>query len=511
MSPWFTLIIFIFLLHTALRILGHLLQRLGRRETSLATISTQWSSILPRYRHLLTNLGVGLGIFLFLIPFHHKPWLMEIEDASMDWVMQIRQAIIPNPQDQKELPAFVLLDIDDDTYQDWKEPLFTPRDRLKNLLEAAVKAQPRLIVVDIDVSQKMPLAGLEQLTLGLSLHPHDQALRDYFQKYVATCQAPTTEKVTCPPIILARAFRETPDQLPLHLRPSFLEETVTNSAPYVQWASTLFSRSADYFVRRWWLWQPACDDKQQPQVVPSVELLAVALIVNGISKNSPTQLATALQPFQPKDCQHALAPPIPQTIQIGELTVSAGLQDIRQRIVYSLPWQPKKPSSGDLRYTLSDQQGNTKLTVFSAKNFAISPPNPALLETAKDQVVIIGGSYGEGRDIHATPLGEMPGMLILTNAIYSLLQHEKEELDSLAEWQKLLVEAILIAIMSFAFAYWDSFWAMLFSAIFILVVLLPASIALFRYGVWLDFAVPLLTVYLHNLAAEFEKLQEPSG
>jgi hypothetical protein len=402
-----------------------------------------------------------------------------------------------------------LLDIDDDTYQAWGEPLFTPRDRLKNLLEAAVKAQPRLIVVDIDVSQKMPLAGLEQLTPGLSLHPHDQALQDYLHQYVKTCQASATQTNSCPPIIFARAFRETSDQLPLRPRPSFLEETLTHSAPYVQWASTLFSRSADYFVRRWWLWQPACNDKQQPQVVPSVQLLAAALMVNGISEKSQADLTKALQPFQPKDCQHALASPIPLTVQIGKLTVSAGLQSIRQRIIYSLPWRPKQPSSEGLRYTLHDQQGNTKLTVFSAKNFAISPPNPALLETAKDQVVVIGGSYGEGRDIHATPLGEMPGMLILTNAIYSLLQHE--ELDSLAEWQKLLVEAILIAIMSFAFAYWDSFWAMLFSAIFILVVLLPASIALFRYGVWLDFAIPLLTVYLHNLAAEFEKLQEHTG
>jgi len=94
---------------------------------------------------------------------------------------------------------------------------------------------------------------------------------------------------------------------------------------------------------------------------------------------------------------------------------------------------------------------------------------------------------------------------VLINAIHSLQQYG--ELSGPPWYLKLLVEAFLILVMSLAFACFDSFWGMVVSGIFIILWLLPLSFAVFRYGVWLDFAIPLLAVQLHQLADEFKERQ----
>ncbi|OQY55259.1 MAG: hypothetical protein DRR08_03795 [Candidatus Parabeggiatoa sp. nov. 2] len=45
----------------------------------------------------------------------------------------------------------------------------------------------------------------------------------------------------------------------------------------------------------------------------------------------------------------------------------------------------------------------------------------ASLEALKDGIVIIGGCNQDGRDIQLTPLRDMPGSLIIINAIHTLL------------------------------------------------------------------------------------------
>jgi len=55
--------------------------------------------------------------------------------------------------------------------------------------------------------------------------------------------------------------------------------------------------------------------------------------------------------------------------------------------------------------------------------------------------------------------------------------------------------------MSLAFACFTSFYGMLFSGLLIILVMMPISFGLFQAGVWLDFAIPLLAVQLHRMAA----------
>lgn len=157
---------------------------------------------VPDYRHYFrrfrNNMLIGLGIFVLAFLNRDTAFLKGIENEGIDTLMQIRQEIIPaNP----DIPPFVWLDIDNMTHQAWHMPMFTPRDKLHHLINTAVNAEARLIIVDIDLSRETPMEGLEKYTQGLAHHPYDQALFDYLENYATTCSP------VCPPILLARTFQ----------------------------------------------------------------------------------------------------------------------------------------------------------------------------------------------------------------------------------------------------------------------------------------------------------------
>ncbi|RKZ90459.1 MAG: hypothetical protein DRR19_10010 [Candidatus Parabeggiatoa sp. nov. 1] len=107
---------------------------------------------------------------------HDVRFLHETEDLGIDWVMKMDRNTAPT----QDSPPFVWLDIDEYTYQHWQEPLLTPRDKLLKLLQFAVEGQPKVIIVDIDLSYPINRAS-DKRNLA------DQALYDL----IVICQIPT--------------------------------------------------------------------------------------------------------------------------------------------------------------------------------------------------------------------------------------------------------------------------------------------------------------------------------
>ena len=158
--------------------------------------------------------------------------------------------------------------------------------------------------------------------------------------------------------------------------------------------------------------------------------------------------------------------------------------------MFSMPWQVEnKPPR--LPYYLNNQAGNAVIIILPAQRYAESPP-VASLEVLKNSIVVIGGSYGEGRDVHLTPLGEMPGALIIINAIHTLLEHG--EIKPLSAWLKFLTYLSLLVLMSLVLARFGYGWGSIILGLFVLFVLIPSSILLFSYGILLDFMLPLSAV-----------------
>ena len=118
-------------------------------------------------------------------------------------------------------------------------------------------------------------------------------------------------------------------------------------------------------------------------------------------------------------------------------------------------------------------------------------------------LVVIGQSFELARDRHATPLGAMPGGMVLINSVDSMLDvkllHEPSVLI------KFVIELGSIIGIGYAFAYFDSFIATLVILLSFVPLLLWLNYVFLRWSIWLDFSLPLLGIFAHRMFSEVEE------
>ncbi|OQW92210.1 MAG: hypothetical protein BWK78_02350 [Thiotrichaceae bacterium IS1] len=454
-----------------------------------------------RLRHFLIevfgNLRLGLfitAILLVLEHYHFYP-LLSLENWSMDMMIRSFQNSPPDP-DKKNVP-FVFLEIDEDTYQHWGEPLFTPRDKLKTLIEfAAEKAHAKVVIVDVYLDQQSDNAE------------NDKELREYLQGYSKKCEkneSSPSQQPPCSHIILIRSFRA-PVGKPadyFEQRHSFLEDDAVIASKYVHWASNLFGLEENYIIRRWRLWEASCTEKKEGQIVPSIQLTTAFLIENPkedwytLNQKLQTNLGQFVSPCCNLPQEFPLAKKPEMFLELGNKKIDLNplYLQLQQRIIYNMPWKSLYSKGGE--YPTIPQSGGKKLlTVVPVKGLIDSIEN-ASTDLLKDSIVLIGGSFKDSHDVHATPLGEMPGTLVIANAIYSLLQYG--DVNPPEWYQKLGTEIVLIIVISALFALSTPGWGLFWSLLFTLVLVLPLSFKFFKFGVWWDFAIPTFSVLLHHI------------
>lgn len=450
-----------------------------------------WNRRSRFVQQLTINLVLGLTIAIIVMSLHNNYRMIEFEDINVDWLMSFYRGSAPNPD--KPTYPFVWIDIDEKTYQAWNEPLLTPRDKLQQLLHFAISGQAAVIMVDIDLSYPRDRAKQKLATLTEA----DLQLYNYLTDYeVKHC------KNTCPHIIFMRSIRKrlTDDKsyYPAQ-RQTFLDHIVAKS-PHLHWASVQFDREEDRVLRRWQLWERACTN-EQIIIVPSVPLLTLALITD--PKQGVSNLNKQLENFLPDDCFHNLQESgndFDQDIIIADKRLHSQPSRLNRRVFYTIPWRlnvdEQRPNVPDGRFLL---QPLSALTILKHPD----TDGSALLHNS---ITVIGGSYVESRDLYATPVGWMPGALVLINAIHSMLQHG--ELNAPPNWLLLLMTAGVIVLMSFLLTYFDSFWGMTLSGLGIILLILPLSFYVFKYGFWLNFTIPLLIVQWRQMAADIAQWRQ---
>ena len=97
----------------------------------------------------------------------------------------------------------------------------------------------------------------------------------------------------------------------------------------------------------------------------------------------------------------------------------------------------------------------------------------------------------------------MPGALVIMNAIQSLFEYGQMQEPPI--WVMWLIELMMILLMAWAFARFSSFRGSLVAGGVILLFLLPFSFYFFKLGVWVDFAIPLLGMEIHQLIAAHDE------
>ena len=445
----------------------------------LKSLYTCWIGI----PHVARGIMVGLTIALLTHVFQETEPVRKLEDAGLDWMIGMYRGV---PRSSStDLRPILFLDIDERSYRHWGEPLFTPRDKLLKLIRYAVEGGAAAVIVDVELSS----------TSG----NNDQALQDYLSNFDAGLPH-------APEILLVRGIRMPvlkEDGL-VEQRRSFLDDSVKNNS-HLHWAAPLYQLDEDAIVRRWRLWEATCvkygtTGTEQVSALPSFQLLASVLLKEG--NNGARNLQNALQGQLPASCKNTANEGKhtgKDSIRVGDVRFHAIGNSVETRILYSIPWRLKSGES----YPKVDWQGDPNYPLFTIKPAVVVTetvePKPADLQ---GQVVFIGSSFADSRDIYSTPIGAMPGVMINANAFLSFYQNgEAEE----SPWLKNGLKVLLIVVIAVVFAQLPGIVAKAVASFVTLLFILPASFWLFRSGVWIDFVLPLAAVEFHAMAVEFEE------
>lgn len=494
------LLAIVFIIFIAIRFIRFLFKKLRTWlfRVELITIPYKWwVKQKPFYHKFLRNITVGIIIELVLqLPFVHDfPLIRQSEDAAFDWVMSISAGTTSAQLTAKQSPELAFLDIDEAAYRYWKEPLHIPRDELLGIIDYAVKGKPKLIVVDVDLSKPDLCRN------------HDAELFNYLNEYHDDV-----------PIILPQLFREpVKGESRRTKRDSFFGE----NRPYsddVAMASPLFELDEkDLRLRRWRLWEIDIDN----QATPSVELLAVALLNSKemkCYKDSGEAIVKVNEKLTKLNQKDSLE------ISICGINLKKNPEDISQRIIYSIPWNIEEggvypnnftkrsvlPIIKNLSHTLDNKIGAQSTTAYSSQfttSNKVKTVNSINAEWLKEKVVVIGASFRDSRDFYTTPIGPMPGSMVIVNAINSL--YLNQQVNRISGYSAVLWEIAFVVIISFVFAKSESlFIAMLVCSSVIIVGLMPFSFIYFKQGVWLDFAIPTFAIYLNQLEHELESMRK---
>ena len=291
----------------------------GPKPGRFTWLFSWWSSQTLLRRQILIGLLLGVSLGLGLHSLHAQLTVLRaIDDLAMDFLLRLQGS---TPISQPAL-SFVLLDIDEQTYQAWNAPSPVPRDRLLKLIQYAVEGGAALVVVDIDLSQ----TGNDRNAA--------QQLQDYLANYGTAGK---------PPLLLARTFRKSPPGQPSPYwiaQRSFLEaDARIVDSPLIHWGQAQFELDQDQLLRRWRLWEIGCDEHGQPVVAPAVQLLAVIMTQAAID---PQKALRRLQDelnnqLRPAYCGQSLAFKPGESFPIAGMTLNTQSEDLSQRIVYRLP------------------------------------------------------------------------------------------------------------------------------------------------------------------------------
>ncbi|MZR61380.1 CHASE2 domain-containing protein [Alcanivorax sp. DP30] len=417
---------------------------------------------LPQWvQQFSINVFIGMSIVIWIQMNADAAFVKAQQNRGLDWLSRLvtNTSLAPRPQQ----PLF-MVNVDAETYTEWQEPWLTPADKIAALVERMLQAAPAQLVVDFDFSRR---SDLQPLLDVLVRYTQGEAQRTHlvFMK---------TQTLAKPSGSVLPGFRD-----------SELDSIIAKSE-YLHWAAPLFRPDSDGVIRNWQLIVPGCEGGKL-KLMPSVQLLSVLLHFD----HPVDQLEKSLVRGQGRDCSGE--PAFGGSLVLDDnKVIDFSESDLRHRIIYALPPAPKDgylpvPWKGVSLPALTQVSAHSLLATEAL-------PTASMLQ---DAIVIIGATHPDSGDIHQTPLGAMPGSLILANSIVALQGLDQVERPPL--WLIMVIEFVLVLGTSWFFLVMSPYTATFVSAGVIIVIVVPVSLLAFSQGVWIDFALPVLAVQLRSV------------
>jgi CHASE2 domain-containing sensor protein len=465
-------------------------------RTMTGRVRARWHAMSHRNKHWLINIAIGVVIETLLYVAETNGVVAGMQNWAMDAAM--RRNAATDTSRAANVPVVTVIDVDEETWRspEWGNgPSRAPRQPLFDLIAYAVHSGAQSVVVDVIVeapdNQEDARFSDDIRDLSAHLAPNQHIF------FVKTARRPLVF----------------PDRLAPAWQTSVLDQVVAESGGKLSYAAPYFQVSTDGLVRNWLLWRSGCSERLSGsseagtsgesglgrwKTVPSVQL-AVYGMVRG-RDIEPHQERAGVCVFGPQAIAHASDPApdkqwFEHTARVFDCELESAHEtsgapdpsrfDLSSRIFYKDAFPPASPRVGVL----------SALAVLQ-RDRHIRAPSPG-------GVVVIGQSSDAVRDWHATPLGAMPGPMILANAIESLLEYGP--IDEPPQPYVLLSTAALIVGVGFVFAVTDSWIGSLVILITFVPLLILLNGLLLRGGYWFEFSVPLLGMYAHKVISNFEE------
>lgn len=344
--------------------------------------------------------------------------LIESYERFADPAALARAALVMQGVPREALPV-TLLDVDDRTHVAWGRGARTPHAALARLIAVSRSNGAAAILVDFDLSSE---------TTG---EPPDATLAAELAAYPGAA----------PPLLLARKISFTRGDDEVTAAAGTLAtpyDSLLVGKPNIRWITTLNDVGGDRQVKRIRLWQSVCDG-HAGHTYPSAALLAAAELLPSSPRG--TALDDFLAARANDDCGGSATLPDP-----GWPAARAAAAVLPYII----------PDRADARALFRIEQGGRATVVMrriAAGQLVRVANGTAELAGEVDRdpfagrVVLIGATHADTGDIYPTPLGAMPGVIILANSIVQA----KAIIDArtLPEWLSNTI--LLLLFLTFAY------------------------------------------------------------
>lgn len=455
----------------------------------------RWWPALARFagRHRFladVAMGVLFGVIIEFVAvplfFSDTRLLRELGDGLVDDAIRIHERFTGAVDGAV---PFVFVDIDDATWRDWGYPLIAPREKLAGLLDRVSASRPLAVLLDVDLA--WPDA----------------------QGQVALAAALAHDRAGGPPLYMVRGLvsraPDDPDQWPrlqatpfaalVQAPPAGPGPTIVTRPGY-GWVSPLFERDGDGVVRNARLFDFVCDG-EAPAVLPAAQLMLAANAVDARHPGAATvpRIGAALAGLLPGRCGAAPSPAqraAPPRRVSEEPEIELSLRESAVRIIYTIAWRDNAAGLGPV--ARADGASRPLVAVRPARVVLEAPPGEAI-DGFEGRLVVIGGSFRDSGDWHQTPLGAMPGALLVINAAHALAQYGTPREPPW--WLRVPIALAIIVAMAWLFASLRPFGASLAAGALLVALTIPSAL-LFKSGVMLDLAVPSFGVVAHKFLLE---------
>ncbi len=443
--------------------------------------------------HFFVNLGIGIFIAIICHCFQHTTWGESIINSILDiYIQHDAGKSISNPL-LLEDNNIVFVEIDDETYVKWNEPDITPRDKLAQIIKKCYDEGAKVILVDILFEKE------DRSPDNIRDKKLKEVLKYIFDREEAEQEIRESilDHSFAGIIFLHRiGFK---GDLKANIFYNFIKgEKWEKETKIFHHAIPLFSsNSNDNVVRYWNSCELYCNEEKRDDLIWGGPLLAVMLYEDKVVKLEHLKQAIL------SDINKT------PTGNIGKFTFKNGNEYILvfntshtfyQRIRFKII--PGKVITGNNSIGMDfEREGNAYF--FSAKynnHF-----NNIGAKFFQDKIVIIGNSSPDTGDMHRTPVGDMPGMYLLGNAVYTILN--TKQVKQLPWWIGYIIELFIIITAAYLFLYLQSFLALLVSSILILFGFVELGHWFFmKSGIFLNSGLIFAGMVFHKIAADIEGL-----